>query len=107
MVYARVLTLQAGGDVEYYLYLLLYNIIYVIPLATIVLVFTATMGRRKLTEREGRILKLVSGFMMLGLGVVLLVAPEALNSLMTGIGLMGMAFLLALIISRIEKFRAG
>ena len=37
--------------------------------ARIVTVFTRTMGARKLTETEGRLLKLISGFMMLGFGL--------------------------------------
>ena len=44
-------------------------------LIAIVVVFVKTMGARKLTESEGRILKLVSGFMMLGFGLMLLFAP--------------------------------
>ncbi|MEW6246297.1 MAG: hypothetical protein AB1555_06250 [Nitrospirota bacterium] len=35
-----------------------------------------TLGRRKLQEQEGRWLKLVSGAVMLGLGVILILKPE-------------------------------
>ena len=55
------------------------------PLLAIVLAFTLTLGARKLTERQGRVLKLLSGLMMLGLGAVLLVAPDRLSSLWTGV----------------------
>jgi glutaredoxin len=78
MVYARVLTLQHLSAPAYYGYLALYNVIYVLPLVAIVLVFSFTLGARKLTERQGRILKLLSGLMMLGLGAVMLLAPEML-----------------------------
>lgn len=50
-----------------------------IPLSVIVIVFTATLGAKKLTEGQGRALKLLSGLMMLGLGVVLLAAALALT----------------------------
>lgn len=80
MVYTRVLTLRAMPTSSYYLYLLLYNVIYVTPMALIVIAFVCTLGSRKLTEHEGRALKLLSGWMMLALGVVLLVDPEVLNS---------------------------
>ena len=50
--------------------------IYVIPLLVIVTVFTKTMGARKLSEAEGRLLKLISGFMMLGFALVLLFTPS-------------------------------
>ncbi len=77
-IYTRILTLQNFPPIIYYLYLAVYNIIYVIPLAIIVGVFAYTMGGRKLSEKEGRILKLVSGALMLTLGLVMLFAPELL-----------------------------
>lgn len=51
--------------------LAVYNRIYIVPLAAIVFILTWTLGSHKLSEREGRLLKLVSGLMMLGLGIVL------------------------------------
>ncbi|MDD4880290.1 MAG: hypothetical protein PHX10_01825 [Gallionellaceae bacterium] len=87
MVYTRLLTLHAPDPANHYLYLTLYNLIYVLPLLLIVLAFVRTMGARKLTEREGRLLKLLSGLMMLGLGVLLLVAPERLSNLLVAFAL--------------------
>ncbi|HMK48630.1 MAG TPA: hypothetical protein VK435_01135, partial [Thermodesulfovibrionales bacterium] len=90
MVFTRILTLKDLSAVSYYSYLALYNIVYVIPLALIVVIFTITLGRKKLSEWEGRILKLVSGVMMLGLGVVLLVDPAILsNALISFLILLG------------------
>ena len=80
MVYTRVLTLAQLETWQYYAWLAVYNVIYVIPLLAIVIVFVKTMGARKLSESEGRILKLVSGFMMLGFGLMLLAAPQWLTS---------------------------
>jgi hypothetical protein len=91
MVYTRLLTLSGLSPAERYFYLALYNFIYVVPLALIVLAFVRSMGARKLTEREGRLLKLLSGAMMLELGVLLLVAPEWLNNLGMAFGLLGVA----------------
>jgi len=85
MVYTRILTLQELSTSQYYLYLLLYNVIYIVPLLLIVLVFTYTLGARKLQEQEGQALKLLSGFMMLGLGGVLLLVPDLLNNLLTAV----------------------
>jgi thiol-disulfide isomerase/thioredoxin len=79
-IYARILTLQKDLPVfQYYLYLVFYNVVYVIPLAVIVSVFAWKMGGRKLTEKEGRVLKLVGGVLMLVLGIILLVKPELLT----------------------------
>jgi thiol-disulfide isomerase/thioredoxin len=83
MVYTRVLTLHDLTTLEHYEYLLLYNLVYVIPLAVIVGIVTVSLGARKLTEWQGRQLKLVSGLMMLSLGVILAVNPALLNSLLT------------------------
>jgi len=99
MVYTRALTLHdlsAGG---YYLYLTLYNVVYVLPLLVIVLVFVRTLGSRKLQEREGRLLKLLSGTMMAGLGLMLLFYPEglsdALSSLLVVVGALALTGLTA------------
>lgn len=77
-IYTRILTLNALSALKYYLYLLLYNAVYVVPLMIIVVSFVVTMGRRKFTERQGRILKLVSGAIMLLLGLIMLLKPEIL-----------------------------
>lgn len=88
MVYTRALTLEHLPTGMFYLYLVLYNVVYVIPLACIVLVFVITLGSRKLTEWQGRVLKLLSGVMMLALAVVLLVQPAWLNDPFVSIGLL-------------------
>lgn len=65
----------------------------------ILALFVFTLGRRKLTEREGRILKLVSGTMMLGLGALLLINPALLSHIgVTGALLTGALLVSALII---------
>ncbi len=73
----------------------LYTLVYVLPLFGIVLAFTLTMGSRKLTETEGRVLKLVSGLMMLCLGGVLLTRPEMLQRLGAAVAVLGVALALA------------
>lgn len=80
MVYTRALTIQALPTVTYYSYLAAYNLIYVTPLAVIVSIFSATLGSKKLSEFGGRVLKLISGYMMLALGVMLLFAPQGLSN---------------------------
>ncbi len=91
MVYTRLLTLGEPSAAVRYLYLALYNLVYVLPLAAIVLVFARTLGARKLGEREGRLLKLLSGTMMLELGVLLLVAPEWVSRLGVAFALLALA----------------
>ncbi len=81
MVYTRILTLHGLPAWQYYAYLLGYNVVYVIPLLIIVIVFAVTLGAHRLTEKGGRILKLLSGVMMAAMGLVLLLAPAWLSSL--------------------------
>jgi len=94
MVYTRILTLESLPSSSYYLYLLLYNVIYVMPLLLILLLFTYTLGQRKLQADEGRLLKLLSGIMMIELGMGLLWAPELLSSLKVVVAAMFSAILL-------------
>ncbi len=99
MVYTRVLTLNDLSSALYYGYLALYNLVYVLPLLAIVLVFTFTLGSRKLSEEQGRVLKLLSGLMMLGLGVLMLAAPERLSNPWVGALLLGAALALTGVIA--------
>jgi thiol-disulfide isomerase/thioredoxin len=107
MVYTRVLTLAELETWEYYAWLAAYNVIYVIPLLLIVIVFVRTMGARKLTEREGRILKLVSGFMMLGFGLLLLVAPQLLTNPLASILVLAVAVAAALVAVRFARVQSA
>jgi glutaredoxin len=91
LVYTRILTLADVSGGMRYAYLAAYNLIYVVPLALIVLLFVRTLGARKLTEREGRLLKLMSGLMMLGLGGLLVLAPDLLNRLWVTVALLAAA----------------
>jgi hypothetical protein len=54
-------------------------------------------------QREGRILKLLSGAMMLALGTLLLVAPHLLSHLFIAAGILLGAILVTLLIVIIEK----
>lgn len=93
MVFTRILTLNELSPAGHYLYLALYNLVYILPLLAIVVVFVVTLGARKLSENEGRILKLLSGLMMLGLGIVLLAAPDLLSQPLIAVVLMMVALI--------------
>ena len=99
MVYTRVLTLNNLTPNTYYMYLALYNVVYVLPLFAIVCMFTFTLGSRKLKEEEGQVLKLLSGMMMLSLGSILLFMPELLNNIMVAIGILVFAIITTSIIT--------
>jgi glutaredoxin len=75
-LYTQVLTLHELSTGRYYGYLLLYNLAYMFDDSALVALVVVTLGRRKLREEQGRWLKLVSGCVMLLLGVLLLVRPD-------------------------------
>lgn len=105
MVYTRILTLADLSPLARYAWLAAYNLIYVVPLAAIVVVFARTLGARKLTEREGRLLKLMSGMMMLELGALLLAAPERIGQVGIAFGLLVAAVLVTFIAAKLTRGR--
>lgn len=106
MVYTRLLTLADLSATARYGYLAAYNLIYMVPLALIVVAFARTLGSRKLSEREGRLLKLMSGLMMLQLGGLLLLAPQWINRPSVAFGLMAVSVGLTWFAARLTRMRA-
>jgi len=103
MIFTKILTLHDISIAEYYLYLILYNVVYVLPLCVIVSIFVITFGRKKLSQWQGRILKLLSGVMMFLLGLILIFYPELLDNIFTAIGIILLSILLTSIVSTIWK----
>ncbi len=71
LAYTKILTSKSLPSLQYYLYLVFYNLIYIIPMAIIVLIFAITLGKKTFKELWIRRLKLVSGFIILFLGSLL------------------------------------
>ena len=107
LAFTRVLTLNELPTASYYSYLVLYNVIYVMPLLAIVGVFVWKLGSRKLGEREGRVLKLMSGTMMAGLGLVMLFSPDLLSNMLTAVFLLIGALAVTFVITRFDKAGSG
>ncbi|HEX9621009.1 MAG TPA: hypothetical protein VF989_12790 [Polyangiaceae bacterium] len=66
------------SGVERYAFLGLYNVAYVVPLALVVVVYGVTSRRLVLGERGAKILKLVSGALLVAFGALFVLAPELL-----------------------------
>ena len=103
MVYTRLLTLEELPTSSYYLYLLSYNVIYVLPLLLIVIIFATTLGSRKLQAHEGRALKLLAGLMMFALGLLLIFVPDILGNLKVTVGIILSSALVASLAYRYGK----
>lgn len=77
-IYTSVLAAQSLPWWGYYGQLLLYTLAYVADDALMVGLAVASLARRRLDEHQARWLKLISGAVMLGLAVMLLLWPDAL-----------------------------
>ena len=73
-LYTRILTLRELPPASYYGYLLLYIAAYMLDDVIVLAIGVTMLSRHRLQEKEGRWLKLISGVVMLGLGVYLIVA---------------------------------
>lgn len=78
-LYSQVLSLQNYPWWKNYAYLSLYILAYMLDDSIMVGIVVVTLGKKKLQESQGRWLKLVSGLVILALGLVLLFKPEWLE----------------------------
>jgi hypothetical protein len=77
-VYTRILSLRGISATSRFAYLALYNVIYVIPLLIIVVAFIVMKRRLVMSERVARVLKAISGVLLVTFGALFLLAPELL-----------------------------
>jgi hypothetical protein len=103
LVYTSRLTGLHLPLLDYYLYLFFYNVVYVIPLIVILLLFTFTLGKTKLSEWQGQQLKLLSGFMLFSFGLCFLLDYQLLETVWTPIALLGLSALLTMTLSFLWK----
>jgi hypothetical protein len=103
--YISQLTTYSLDNFQYYLFLVFYNIIYVLPLLVILFIFVIKVGKKKLSEWQGRVLKLISGVMMFSLGIVLLISPDFLKNIFAAIFIVLFSLFLSFVISYIWKIR--
>lgn len=78
-IYTAVLVQQDLSPAGHYAYLALYILGYMADDSLMVATAVVALSSRKLTERAGRWLKLLSGAVMVGLGLVMLLRPEWLG----------------------------
>ncbi len=72
-LFTRILTLRQLDPWSYYGYLLLYIVPYMLDDLIVLGIGVVTLSRHRLQEREGRWLKLISGLVMVALGIYLIV----------------------------------
>lgn len=77
-LYTSVLTLQKLPSWQNYAYLGLYIVAYMFDDTLMVVIVVWTMKKTKMQENQGRWLKLVSGIVIVVIGLVMLIRPEIL-----------------------------
>ncbi len=78
-LYTQILTMQEFPAWKNYAYLGLYITAYMLDDTCLLAIVVATLSHRKLQEREGRWLKLLSGLVILALGLVMIFKPDWLQ----------------------------
>ena len=99
-------TIIAGMDISANYFIVLFTIYILIYLIDEIVIFTIAvvkMRSAKLTEEQGRTLKLISGALMLVLGLILLFRPDYMENLTGLIISFGAAFALTIIIYQFKK----
>lgn len=103
MLWSNLLVAQGATALTFLLLLILYMVIY--QLDEIIIFAGAVIGLRasKLEEKQGRILKLVGGMLMLVLAIVMLINPSLMNSLSATLGVFVIAFGAALLVLLVHR----
>ncbi len=104
VLWVNLLSAQQITGISFVLLLLLYMVIY--QLDELVIFFSAviTLKASRLEEKQGRVLKLIGGMLMLTLSGVMLFDPSLMNRLDSSLAIFGLAFgvsLLVLVVHRV------
>jgi len=80
IIYTKILSEKVFAEsFTYYLYLLFYNLIYVVPLTAMITIFGYLCKGKQVTKEQMKIIKLIGGVIMIALGIILLVNPGLLT----------------------------
>ena len=103
VVWVNILTAQNVSAAAFIILLLFYMLIY--QFDEMIIFFTAviTLKASRLEEKHGRILKLISGMLMLALSIVMLVNPSMMNDVSSSLVIFGLAFTATLIVLVIHR----
>ena len=103
VLWTNLLTAQNVSATTFVLLLLLYLFIYQIDELAIFGSVVFTLKATRLEEKQGRILKLVGGMLMLTLAAVMLVKPSLMNNIGSSVLIFGSAFAAALLVLLLHR----
>jgi thiol-disulfide isomerase/thioredoxin len=92
VLWANLLAAQEVPALTFALLLLLYMIIYQLDELALFTAAVFTLKASRVEERQGRILKLIGGILMLTLAGVMVIDPALMNRLGTSLAIFGIAF---------------
>ena len=103
MIWVNLLNSQNISGLIFALLLSLYMVIY--QLDELVIFFSAvvTLKVSRLEEKQGRLLKLVGGMLMLTLSIVMLVDPSLMNNLTSSLAIFGLSILATLFVLLLHR----
>jgi thiol-disulfide isomerase/thioredoxin len=103
LYYIARLSMYDLPEMQNYMYMVFYNVVYVIPLIVILLLFVFSIGRMKISEWQGQKLKLFSGIMIFSFGLLFLIDYKILENVLTPIVLLIFSIIFTFVISYIWK----
>ncbi len=104
VIWTNLLSAQGVSALTFVLLLLLYMFIYQIDELAIFLSVVLTLKTSRIEEKQGRILKLIGGMLMLTLAVVMLVNPSLMNNLSSSLIVFGIAFSAAMLVLVVHRW---
>jgi hypothetical protein len=107
VLWTQILAQHGVGGWQFAALLLLYMLIYQADELLIFGVAVWTMRAMKVEERHGRLLKLASGMLMLALGLVMLVAPDAMDHLGGALAVFAAAGLATVLVLLVQRLVGG
>jgi len=103
VLWTNLLASQKVSALTFVLLLLLYMIIYQLDELAIFFTTVFTLKASRIEEKQGRILKLIGGTLMITLSVVMLLNPALMNDLTASLLIFGIAFGVAIIILLVHR----
>lgn len=103
MLWTSIVSERGVATLTFLFLLGLYMLVYQADELMIFAVAVATMRITKLQERQGRVLKLLSGMLMLSLAIVMLVQPALLTQVRTSVLVFGAAATATVLILLLER----
>jgi len=103
IVWSNLLAQKTVSHLTFFVLLLVYMLVYLLDEMVLFSTVLITMRASKMEEKHGRLLKLISGCVMLLLAGTMLIKPDLLNNLTAAIFLFAFAFIVSMVTHLITR----